>query len=49
MLIGGKQEAEKLTIEQGEEQKKAIFVLPKQDQLRSGGNGRPATRAKSSR
>jgi len=32
-LLSGHQEAEKLTIEQGEEQKKAIFVLPKQDQL----------------
>jgi HEAT repeat protein len=33
MLIGGKQEAEKLTIEQGEQTKKDIFVLPKQEQL----------------
>jgi HEAT repeat protein len=33
MLIGGKQEAERLTIEQGEDTKKAIFVLPKQEQL----------------
>ena len=33
MLIGGKQDAERLTIEQGEDTKKAIFVLPKQEQL----------------
>jgi HEAT repeat protein len=33
MLIGGKQEADKLTIEQGEETKKAIFVRPKDEQL----------------
>ncbi len=33
MLIGGKQEAGKLTIEQGEDTKKAIFVLPKQEQV----------------
>ena len=33
MLIGGKQEAEKLTIEQGEETKKAIFVKPKPEQI----------------
>jgi HEAT repeat protein len=32
-VLSGHQEAEKLTIEQGEEQKKAIFVLPKQEQL----------------
>ncbi len=32
MWIGGKQEADKLTIEQGEDTKKAIFVLPKQEQ-----------------
>jgi HEAT repeat protein len=33
MLIGGKQDSERLTIEQGEDTKKAIFVLPKQEQL----------------
>src|SRR5882724_8475406 len=33
MLIGGKQDSERLTIEQGEDAKKAIFVLPKQEQL----------------
>lgn len=33
MLIGTKQEADKLTIEQGEETKKQIFVMPKQEQL----------------
>ncbi|HWZ89327.1 MAG TPA: HEAT repeat domain-containing protein, partial [Polyangiaceae bacterium] len=33
MLIGGKQDAEKLTIEQGEETKKGIFIKPKQEQL----------------
>ena len=33
MLIGGKQEADKLTIEQGEEKKKAIFVKPKPEQI----------------
>ena len=33
MLIGGKQEADKLSIEQGEEKKKAIFVKPKPEQL----------------
>src|SRR3954469_3820777 len=33
MLIGGKQEADKLSIEQGEQKKKDIFVLPKQEQL----------------
>jgi HEAT repeat protein len=32
-LLSGHEEDAKLTIEQGEEQKKAIFVLPKQDQL----------------
>ncbi|HEY4102964.1 MAG TPA: HEAT repeat domain-containing protein [Polyangiaceae bacterium] len=32
-ILSGHQDAEKLTIEQGEETKKAIFVLPKQDQL----------------
>ena len=46
MLIGGKQEAEKLTIEQGEEVKKQIFVLPKQEQIpkwREWGTGDKAT------
>ncbi|HYQ01250.1 MAG TPA: HEAT repeat domain-containing protein [Polyangiaceae bacterium] len=33
MLIGGKQEADKLSIEQGEEKKKAIFVKPKPEQI----------------
>ncbi|MEO7035638.1 MAG: HEAT repeat domain-containing protein [Polyangiaceae bacterium] len=33
MMIGGKQESEKLTIEEGEQTKKDIFVLPKQEQL----------------
>jgi len=33
MFIGGKQDADKLTIEAGEEQKKQIFVLPKAEQL----------------
>ncbi len=33
LLIGFKQDAEKLTVEQGEERKKAIFVLPKAEQL----------------
>jgi HEAT repeat protein len=33
MLIGGKQESEKLSIEQGEETKKAIFVKPKPEQI----------------
>lgn len=33
LLIGFKQDAEKLTIEQGEERKKAIFVLPKNEQI----------------
>src|SRR3954470_7507815 len=33
MLIGGKQDAEKLTIEQGEETKKMIFVKPKPEQI----------------
>ena len=31
LLIGTKQESEKLTIEQAEEQKKAIYVLPKEE------------------
>ena len=33
LLIGAKQESEKLTIEQAEDQKKAIYVLPKDEQL----------------
>ncbi len=33
MLIGGKQEADKLSIEQGEEKKKEIFVKPKPEQI----------------
>jgi HEAT repeat protein len=33
LAIGFKQDAEKLTIEQGEERKKQIFVLPKEEQL----------------
>ncbi len=33
MLIGGKQDSEKLTIEQGEETKKMIFVKPKPEQI----------------
>ncbi|HWA70937.1 MAG TPA: HEAT repeat domain-containing protein [Polyangiaceae bacterium] len=33
LLIGFKQDAEKLTVEQGEERKKAIFVLPKAEQI----------------
>ena len=33
LLIGGTQAANKLTIEQGEEQKKAIFVKPKPEQI----------------
>jgi HEAT repeat protein len=33
LLIGVKQDSQKLTIEQAEEQKKAIFVLPKNEQL----------------
>ncbi|HYQ30754.1 MAG TPA: HEAT repeat domain-containing protein [Polyangiaceae bacterium] len=33
MLIGGKQDADKLSIEQGEEKKKEIFVKPKPEQI----------------
>lgn len=33
LLIGFKQEGERLTVEQAEERKKAIFVLPKEEQL----------------
>ena len=33
MLLGGKQESEKLSIEQGEETKKMIFVKPKPEQI----------------
>lgn len=33
LTIGFKQDAERLTVEQAEEQKKAIFILPKDEQL----------------
>ncbi|HET9958063.1 MAG TPA: HEAT repeat domain-containing protein [Polyangiaceae bacterium] len=33
LLIGFKQDAEKLTVEQAEDRKKAIFVLPKNEQI----------------
>jgi HEAT repeat protein len=33
LMIGFKQDAEKLTVEQGEERKKQIFVLPKAEQI----------------
>ena len=33
LFIGLKQDAEKLTVEQAEEQKKALFVLPKDEQI----------------
>ena len=33
LFIGGSQAADKLSIEQGEEQKKAIFVKPKPEQI----------------
>ena len=33
MIIGGHQDSEKLTVEQGEETKKAIFVKPKPEQI----------------
>lgn len=33
LFVGLKQDAEKLTVEQGEEQKKAIQILPKEEQL----------------
>lgn len=33
LFIGAQQEAEKLTVEQAMEQKKAIFVLPKEEQI----------------
>jgi HEAT repeat protein len=33
LMIGAKQESEKLSIEQGEEKKKEIFILPKSEQV----------------
>ncbi len=33
LILGGKQDAEKLTVEQAEEQKKSIFILPESEQL----------------